>query len=49
VNASVAALTLAPGVTVSGVFAVVELVSSSDGLQSSVPAPPETKAIASMV
>lgn len=48
-NASVAALTLVPGVTARLALLEVELVCKSDGLQSSAPPPPETKARASTV
>src|SRR5260370_34803864 len=48
-NASIAALTLDPGVTVRFVLVEVELVCRSDGLQSSAAPPPRTKACASTV
>ena len=48
-NSRVAAVLLMPEVTVSGVFAVVELVFSSDGLQSGVLVPSVVNPKASMV
>jgi hypothetical protein len=48
-NSRVAAVLLMPEVTVSGVFAVVELVFSSDGLQSGVLVPSVVNAKASIV
>ena len=49
VNASVAAVTLAPGVTARGVLLLFWLVCRSDGLQSVCPAEPGTNAAASSV
>jgi hypothetical protein len=49
VKASVAEVTLVPAVTTKLVLLMFELVCNSDGLQSSVPPPPGTNAIASSV
>jgi len=49
VNASVAAVTLTPAVTVRGVLALVWLVCRTDGLQSACPAEPGRNAPASSV